>query len=507
MAPLLTLAVIARIDSGHPMASVHEQWMTVGGALNPFTSQALSNEGREINRTHFGTVQYTHLFSPRVVNDLKFSQSYEIRPRLSNSTLPTVAAGVIGTFGTRSFLPTTQDDYRTQITNSTTVLAGRHSLKFGIDLSLLSTAQLFGFNQFGAYSFQNTADITGILDILGTGGAIANRFDSPGVIFRQQIGNLIADYDAKQMALFAQDSWRVADNLTLDLGVRWEGQYNPKVDANNTTLVNRVNIDYPLGRLEVTRIKDNLNQIMPRGGFAWTPFSSKRTVVRGHGGIFYAATPLLLFSGPTNNFRTPPGDVSIQIGPFAANSGQSVYQLFRQVGVDLNAAQLGSLPVIPIERVQQAAALAAGGAAPDPLLGAALTMLAPEFYNPRSYQWGVGFEHQITGNWIAGVQYQHVKAVHLQRNRDWNLPVPTVRAGDGRPVFNRALRPVPQQGCRSRCPRSSPMACTASAARTTRWPWSSPTTWPCSRRVGRRPSESRSWRKPNGCSRTNPCAT
>ncbi len=420
--------------------------VTVGGALNPFTNLALSNEGEEINRTHFGTVQYTHLFGPRVVNDLKFSQSYEIRPRLSNSALPTVAAGVIGTYGARSFLPTTQDDYRTQITNSTTVLAGRHSLKFGMDLSFLSTAQLFGFNQFGAFSFQNTADIAGILDVLGTGGTVANRFDIPGVIYRKQIGNLIADYDAKQMAVFAQDSWRVSDNLTLDLGVRWEGQWNPKVEANNPTLVNRVNIDYPFGRLDVTRIENNLNQVMPRGGFAWTPFSSKRTVVRGHGGIFYAATPLLLFSGPTNNFRTPPGDVSIQIGPFGATSGQSVYKLFQQVGVDLNASQLGALPVIPIEKVQQAAALAAGGTAPDPLLGASLTMLAPGFRNPRSYQWGIGFEHQITGNWIAGVQYQHVKAVHLQRNRDWNLPVPTVRATDGRPVFNRSLRPVPQQG-------------------------------------------------------------
>ena len=420
--------------------------VTVGGALNPFTNLALSNEGTEIDRTHFGTVQYTHLFSPRVVNDVKFSQSYEIRPRLSNSALPTVAAGVIGTFGARSFLPTTQDDYRTQITDSLTVLAGRHSLKFGMDLSFLSTAQLFGFNQFGAFSFQNAADIPRILDILGTGGAVPNRFDHPGVIYRRQIGNLLADFDAKQLALFAQDSWRVTNNLTLDLGLRWEGQWNPKVEANNTTLVNRVNIDYPLGRLDVTRIKDNLRQFMPRGGFAWTPFSGKRTVIRGHGGIFYAATPLLLYSGPTNNFRTPPGDVSIQIGPFAANSTQSVYKLFQQVGIDLNASQLGALPVIPAEKAQQAAALAAGGTAPDPLLGAALTMLAPEFYNPRSYQWGIGFEHQLTGNWIAGAQYQHVKAVHLQRNRDWNLPVPTVRAADGRPVFNRALRPVPQQG-------------------------------------------------------------
>jgi outer membrane receptor protein involved in Fe transport len=423
--------------------------VTVGGALNPFTNAAVSNEGKEINRTWFGTAQYTHLFSANVVNDLKFSQTYELRPRLANSESVTVAAGNIGTYGTRSFMPTTQDDWRTQITNSTTVLAGRHSLKFGFDYSLLSTVQTFGFNQFGAFGFQNSADIAGILDILGTGGAFANRFDNFNVRYNRQIGNLIADFGAKQMALFAQDSWRVTNNLTLDLGIRWEGQWNPQVEANNSTLIGRVNgAVYPVnGKLDVTQIKNSLDQVMPRAGFAWTPFqNTRRTVIRGHAGMFYAATPLLLFSGPTNNFRTPPGDVSIQIGPFAATSTNTVYSLFKQVGVDLNTSQLGGLPIIPLDKVQQAAALAAGGTAPDPLTGANLTTLAPGFRNPRSYQYGIGVETELASNWIAGAQYQQVKAVNLQRNRDYNLPFPTIRPADGRPVFARANRPVPQQG-------------------------------------------------------------
>ena len=215
--------------------------VTTGGALNPFTNAAVSNEGTEKDRTWFGTAQYTHLFSSRVVNDLKFSQTYELRPRLSNSQAVTVGAGNIGTYGTRSFMPTTQDDYRTQITNSTTVLAGKHSLKFGIDYNRLSTVQTFGFNQFGAFGFQNSADIAGILDILGTGGAFANRFDHTNVRYNRQIGNLIADFGAKQMALFAQDSWRVTSNLTLGLGIRWGGQWNPQVEANNSALASRVN--------------------------------------------------------------------------------------------------------------------------------------------------------------------------------------------------------------------------------------------------------------------------
>ncbi len=421
--------------------------VSVGGALNPFTNSALSNEGTERDRTHFGTVQYTHLFSANVVNDLKFSQSYELRPREANSESVSVAAGAIGYYGTRSFLPTTQDDWRTQLTNSTTVIAGRHTLKFGVDFNRLSTMQTFGFNQFGTFGFQNFSDIAGILDILGTGGTFANRFDNPNVRYNRQVGNLIADFGAKQMALFVQDSWRVASNFTLDLGLRWEGQWNPQIDASNTTLVSRVNRAYPLGTLDVTKLDNALDQVMPRAGFAWTPFGgSRRTVIRGHGGMFYASSPLLLYSGPTNNFRTPPGDVSLQIGPFGATSGQTVYSIFKQVGVDLNSSTLASLPVIPLDKVQQAAAIASGGAAPDPLIGANLTTFGPGFRNPRSYQYGIGIETELANNWIAGAQYQQVNTVNLERNRDWNLPVPTVRAGDGRPVFNRALRPVLQQG-------------------------------------------------------------
>ena len=282
---------------------------------------------------------------------------------------------------------------------------------------------------------------------MGTGGAFANRFDNFNVRYNRQVGNLLADYGATQMALFVQDSWRVASNLTLDLGLRWEGQWNPKIDASNTTLVSRVNRQYPLGALDVTKLDDTLDQIMPRAGFAWTPIGGKRrTVIRGHGGMFYAASPLLLFSGPSNNFRNPPGDVSLQIGPFGATSTQTVYSLFKQVGVDLNSSQLGSLPIIPLEKVQQAAAIAAGGTAPDPLTGANLTTFGPGFRNPRSYQYGIGVETELASNWVTGAQYQQVNGVHLQRNRDWNLPVPTVRAGDGRPVFNRTLRPVTQQG-------------------------------------------------------------
>lgn len=38
--PPLLVAVVARIDAGHPVATVHEQWMALGGALANFLTAA-----------------------------------------------------------------------------------------------------------------------------------------------------------------------------------------------------------------------------------------------------------------------------------------------------------------------------------------------------------------------------------------------------------------------------------------------------------------------------------
>lgn len=421
-----------------------------GGALNPFVNAALSNEGTEKDRTHTGTVQYTHLFSSAVINDLRFATTYELRPRLANAEQPTVSASILGTFGSRSFLPTTQDDTRIQIVDGLSVSRGNHSLKFGFDYSKLSTFQAFGFNQFGSFNIAGS-NINTILDILSVGGDIPNRFGSRDVTYQRQIGNLLADFGMHQFAAYAQDSWRLRPNLTLDFGFRWEAQWNPEPVANNTNLVNQVaSTVYPItgARLDPTRIPDALKQFMPRFGFAYNPNLGKRTVIRGHTGLFYGATPMIVFAGHTNNFRTPPGNISITISPTAT---QTVYDLFQAVGVDLNRTPLNALPIIPVETVQRAAALAAGGVARDPFIGAGLDIVAPDFRNPRAFQAGLGVESELFTGFVAGLQLNYVNTVNLMRNRDWNLPAPIIRPNDPaqRPFYglrSGRTRPVPTLG-------------------------------------------------------------
>jgi hypothetical protein len=401
--------------------------VTVGGAIEAFTTNALTNEGTEQDKVHFGSAQYTAILSPTMVNDLKFTGSYEQRPRLANSAVPGVTASTIGIFGTRNFLPTVQDDYRYQLSDSFSITRGKHTLKLGIDYNKLSTAQAFGFNQFG-YFIINSSNVGQILDILSGAGSVTGRFNSSLVTYNRQIGNLIVDYGATQMAMFAQDSWRLTPKLTLDLGVRWEGQWSPKVDSNNASLVSSVNGTlFPNNaRTDVTKIPDTLKQVMPRIGLAYNPLSNGKLVLRANTGIFYAATPLILYSGPVGNYRTPPNDVSLAI---TNQSKGTVYQQFLATGVDLGATTLDKLPVLTAEQAQKAAAFGLG-AEPNPFVGASTTTVATDFVNPRSFQVGVGGDYRVNGNWTIGAQFNHVNTVHLQRNRDYNLPIPTIRAND-----------------------------------------------------------------------------
>jgi hypothetical protein len=415
-----------------------------GTSPDPTVNRALSNNGAEKDRTHTGGFQFTGILSPATVNDVRFTTTYEIRPRLNNAVAPTVST-TIGTFGTVNYLPSTQDDKRIQIMDGLSLMRGAHAFKIGVDYSRLTVWQSFGFNQFGAFAVSGS-DVNRHLDILTAGGAVANRFDDTSVTYNRAIGNMLAAYGAHQFALYGQDSWRVRSSLTLDFGVRWEAQFNPSPEANNSSLLGRVQgFSFPIGSVDPTKINDNVAQVMPRFGFAWTPSSKRRAVVRGHTGLFYAATPLLLLAGPMNNFRTPPGDVSIQL----PRSGSTVYKDLLAVGVDLNKYALDKLPLLEVETVQRA--VAGTGTAPDPLRGANLLTWASDYENPRAYQVGLGGDSELFRNFVAGVQLNYVNSVHLQRNRDFNLPSPVIRPADKaqRPFYglrSGTTRPVSDLG-------------------------------------------------------------
>lgn len=416
--------------------------ITTGGVPPTLENRSLGNSGTEEDRTFTGIAQLTSILSPTIANDLRFSGTHEDRPRTANS----IGAGLsntIGSVGTRNFLPTVQDDTRYQINDGLSITRGAHAFKIGGDYDYLTTFQSFGFNQFGVF-YSNTSDITTILKYL-TVSPGQHRFDNPFATYSREIGNLLADYNMQQIAFYGQDSWRINPHLQLNLGFRWEGQVNPRAVATNTPVVSAIQaatLAYA-EKFDPSTLHNNLNQWMPRFGFTFTPGNSAKTVIRGHAGLFYAASPMLIYGGTTNNFRLPPGDVSLAL---IGSSSLTIYQMFKGAGLDLDTVSLDKLPIIPLDVVQKAAAIASGGAAPNPFNQASFVGTANNYQNPRAFQAGLGADQEITKNWMASVQFNYIDTVHLERNRDYNLPAPTLRAADGRMVFIRANRPLPQYG-------------------------------------------------------------
>ena len=442
----------------HYSTNTGKNAVATGDAIFPETNRALSNNGTEGDRTHTVTGQWTAIWSPRTVMETRATYSKEARPRTANTRLAGISTA-IGTIGTRDFLPTTLNDYRVQVASNLTWAVGSHSLKFGGEVNHLHAEQFFKFNQFGIFNIgasgTTAVSNTTILNVMSVGstgtGDPANRFDTNGtpagtsVTYRVNIGNGLLGASMQELAFFIQDTWRITPRVTLTAGFRWEGYFNPSPDVSNTALYNSVkNFAFPIGlTTDPAIIPNNLQQFMPRAGLAWDPWGNGKTVIRANAGIFYARTPLLLFAAPLNNFRTPAGDLSVQLPlslptgffctPLAAgDTCNNVYWQMRRIGIDLNTVSLNSLPTLTPQDIQNIAT--ALGLTVDPNRGAAPITWANNYEAPRSWQWGVGIEREISNGWSLGLDYVYINTVHLQRNRDYNLPTPLICVGTPLPT-------------------------------------------------------------------------
>ncbi|MEK6324126.1 MAG: carboxypeptidase regulatory-like domain-containing protein [Acidobacteriota bacterium] len=448
--------------------TVEENAVSVGNALFPTISSSLSNNGTEIDQLYTIMGQFTSFFTSTMVNEMRAQFAREERPRPANAREPLVTNATIGSFGTVSFLgENVQFDKRFQMADNLTFSKGNHTFKVGGEYNHTFVAQTFGFNQFGTFNLSGS-NVPVLLDILSFSPSVTtgvvNRFDcissitacaGINVTYQRQIGNLEAAYKGDELAFFGQDSWRLRPNLTINYGLRWEEQYNPAAQANNDTLINKVKgFQFPSGQVyDPTIIPDSGGQWGPRLGLAWDPASDGKMVVRGYSGIYFARTPLLLFASPVNNFRTPPGDVTFTL-PFNTASlpssnplktCQTIHCQFNLIGIDFNKFTLDKLPVLTPAQLSQIATKL--GVSADPFFNAQLISVSPTFKNPKSYQAGLGIEREIFPSFTVGAQFTYVKAVHLERNRELNIPLPTLAATTFRPVYGVSnqsrLRPNP----------------------------------------------------------------
>ncbi len=388
----------------------------VNGTNTSFPTDALDNNGLELDKTHQFVASWNGIITPQLVNEFRFNYTFEDRPREANVNFDTseVRVGFDARFGGVYFLPIPENDDRYQFVDNLSYNFGSHDLKFGFEYNDTGVDQIFFGNGRGTYDFRDDNRNGTELDEFLTcylGDTFAPGRPCVVSQYTQRFGTGQFTTRVQEPAFFVQDEWKVNSRFTLNLGLRWEGQYNPSQTKPNT--------DFPA---YAEKIVDDTNNWAPRVGFAWDLGGEGKSVLRASAGIFYGRTPTLLYSNPL----VVNGDVSNDVELFLRN---------------VNGVQFGGESIPGFSRIfgslQEAAA---AGNVSLPSTGTALpssdvNLHALDFQNPETYRYTVAFEQELASNWAGTISYTHSDTNFRQLRRNINL-FPGVPGPNGRLIYS-----------------------------------------------------------------------
>lgn len=199
-----------------------------------------------------------------------------------------------------------------------------------------------------------------------TGEPFANITDVPG-------GGGAFSQSVRRLGFYAQDSWRVRPNFTVNYGLRYDttfGLFNSNGgDQRNNPAVATIAAEHLPLRAGVPH--DYRGAIAPRLGLAYSPGASGKMVIRAGAGIYYND---LAQNGWVDAFRAVvPGPVTL-----------------------LGAGEQGAV-------------------------------IDPDYHAPYALQASVGFERELSPNWRLNINYEHQQGVHQYRRYEYvsgtTLPV------------------------------------------------------------------------------------
>jgi len=188
-----------------------------------------------------------------------------------------------------------------QFSDNLTKVKGNHTMKFGVDFRIQRFLQTLFFAPQGDYTYSGGGPND-------TGDLFANYL--LGLPDSDLIGSTNSeDVRGNALYLFAQDSWKLKPNLTLNYGLRWEfnqpffdagGRYQTFRPGQNSTVYPCPNVntpsqaDCPVGLVfpgdpgvPKGLTKPYYNAFAPRIGIAWDPAKNGKMTVRAGFGIFY----------------------------------------------------------------------------------------------------------------------------------------------------------------------------------------------------------------------------
>ena len=338
------------------------------GALNAATASAgLDNTDQTVAVSNIFTI------SPRTVNETRAQLTHSnLHADPSDPSGPSVSISGVASFGRLTGSPTARENNMFEIVNSTSHQAGAHSLRAGVNFLYNGTDITYPRTIRGAYSFSSLANF------------LQGVYNNAG--FTQTFGNTGVSQSNPNVGFYAQDEWKIRPSLTLNLGLRYDLEF-------------------------LNQIKTDRNNVSPRAGFAWSPFRSRQTVIRGGFGLYYDRIPLRAVANA-----------------LLSSNNTTAISSTSQISLSLAPTQTGA-PVFPKILTTPPAGVLVNFSTMD-----------PNMQNAYSTQGNLEVEQRVGRNGSFTVGYQHLRGIRLIASINQN--VPTCAASGN----NNGCRPNPNYG-------------------------------------------------------------
>ncbi|MEX2262775.1 MAG: TonB-dependent receptor [Bryobacteraceae bacterium] len=356
-------------------------------------------------KEHGGLLGWTHTFTPSVINEMRLQSSYYRYRVGSNDPFgPELNINGFGFFNRDIFLPSDTAYRRHEIVNNLSWMKGSHALKIGTQILVRGTRNDSATFFSGRFTF-GTLPGAFVSPVLASTSITALQAFNLGLAqsYQQGFGDPTVASTNPLYAVFLQDNWKLRSNLTLNLGVRYE------VDTRKSPL------------------PTDKNNVAPRFGFAWDPFSDRKTTIRGGYGIFFAPTDFQI-DYVVNALNEIDGRRQIAqvlsvlnpADPLARNGPVNIFSTLRRQGVIGVPTPAQSIAASDLAQF----GIVVSQTGPRPPL-TVLFRNSDDFVNSYAQQASFGIERELREGFSVGASYLYSRALKIARARDDNLlPAP-----------------------------------------------------------------------------------
>src|SRR5438876_7614079 len=394
-------------------------------SLNDQSSQTGDLTEGNFTKNHLQAANFTlnSVLSNTLVNS--FLAGYQYWNNLIDSTLkvPLVTFPGGSSFGTNGNVPQQSYQRKWQFKDDISKTYGRHT--FGVGVDFIYNPKLGGFFEsnstlevdFGADPSVITTDKTNYPQGFATPGAVIGMSASSGDPYFDMPGG------TKQLGLYFQDDWKVTKRLTVNLGVRWDKDFNlvgASAIAKSRTYLELLAIGSPFAVLS----HDDNKDFSPRVGFAYDLTGQAKHILHGGYGLYYG-----------NIFQNIPlfmiqhARPTIYQGLFSLTTPSD---LVPGTGIALGNWRYGVDPNPTI---------------PPPLTslvdGATGRLMDPNYRNPVSQQFNFGYQWAATKNSVVEIEYVHELGLHENKNVNINPHIAVLGVdSSGNPTIVSDARPL-----------------------------------------------------------------